>query len=94
MASKAHVLKAMEQFSSQLNQKQNVVGFGVVPMDGASGKDLALAVYVTKKMPASELKQDDCLPATIPLKVMSRIVDIPIRVIEQGVVNLEGTERL
>ena len=53
----------------------------------ASG--LAVAVYVDKKRPLEELAPEERIPETLELKDRGRMCRVPVKVIEQGPVELE-----
>jgi hypothetical protein len=87
--------KALELHEQSLSNRKNVVGLGIVPADEESGgKDLAVAVYVTKKEPLSKLKKDQVVPETLAVPGKNGTVKVPTRVIEQGKVELETVERV
>ena len=82
MADKRAARKAIEQHGADLRGRANVVGLGIQPADDGSGE--ALAVYVSRKVPASELEPDDLLPASVEISGKDGIERVPIRVIELG----------
>jgi hypothetical protein len=94
MATKAQVNRALENFQLELNQFKNVVGLGIVPADEGdaknAGKELAVGVYVSKKVPLSRLAAKDRIPETLRIQGKGGELDIPVRVIEQGVVEKES----
>jgi hypothetical protein len=95
MASRSQVQKALQLHEESLSGRKNVVGLGIVPADEeAGGKDLAVAVYVTKKLPLSKLKKDQVVPEMLAVPGKGRTVQVPTRVIEQGKVELETVERV
>lgn len=87
MAREADCLKALDKHESALAGRKNVVGLGVVPVnDDPLSEDLAVAVYVERKVPESELSPEDLVPKFLVVDSSS----VPTRVIEQGAVTLEG----
>ena len=64
MASRSHVKRAIELYQEQLEGYPNVTGIGVVPVDDDPGgpAELAVAVYVTRKVPRNELADDEMIP--------------------------------
>jgi hypothetical protein len=58
----------------------NVNGVGTIP-DPATGSE-AIAVYVTRKVPRSRMREQDLIP--------SEVEGVPIRVIEIGPVSAQG----
>jgi hypothetical protein len=68
---------------------------GVVPLDEEGDKrDLAVGVYVEKKVPLSKLLAKDRVPKSLSIALGGSKIAVPVRVIEQGVVNLEPVEEL
>ncbi len=93
MATRSQVNRALEHFQLDLNQLKNVVGLGIVPVseggEKASSKNLAVAVYVTKKVPLKNLAEKDRIPESLSITGKGGELSIPVRVIEQGVVQKE-----
>lgn len=95
MASRSQAQKALQLHEQSLSGCKNVVGLGIVPADEESGsKDLAVAVYVTRKLPLSKLKKNQVVPESLPVPGKGKTVQVPTRVIEQGKVELEAVERV
>jgi hypothetical protein len=95
MASRSQAQKALQLHEQSLSGCKNVVGLGIVPADEEAGsKDLAVAVYVTKKLPLSKLKKSQVVPQTLAVPGKGKTVQVPTRVIEQGKVELEAVERV
>ena len=95
MATQKQAEKALEQFEEQLSGRKHVVGLGVVPLDEAGDKrDLAVGVYVKKKIPLSKLSSKDRVPESLSIDSRGSKIAVPVRVIEQGVVKLEPAEEL
>src|SRR5260370_5744264 len=92
MATKAQCERALDLFEDELSNRKHVVGLGIVPMNEkkpSGGKDLAVAVYVKKKLPPERLKSKDLVPETLALPGRRVRVQIPTKVIEQVKVHLE-----
>jgi hypothetical protein len=69
-----------------------VTGIGVVPVsdDSDGPADLAVAVYVTKKVPRDELADDDRIPPTLEIPGRDGSTTVPTRIIATGEFELEG----
>ena len=91
MANAEHVHQALDLFGDELACKKNVVGLGRVPAGDEKSGDWCLAVYVSRKVPESELAGKDLVPKTleVPGKKESQSHPVTTKVIEQGVVGLE-----
>ena len=94
MATETQALRALDAHEETLGRCKNVVGMGVVPADEAGGKQMAVGVYVKKKLPLDRLAEKDVVPTTLEVMVGNRVVTVPTRVIEQGTVKKEEVERL
>ena len=93
MARESDCLKALDKHEADLAKRKNVVGLGIVPIDGnPKSTDLAVAVYVERKLPAEALASKDLVPKTLQIDVRDETIDVPTVVIEQGVVTLESPE--
>ena len=95
MASEEQCERALEANEGRLGSLPNVVGLGVVPEDedDPTSRRLAVAVYVTKKVPKEELEPEERIPKTLRIpgrggRRGSRRV--PVRIIEQGEVEFES----
>jgi hypothetical protein len=90
MATTPQIKRALEQFENDLSSRKNVVGLGIVPEDenGKGGK-MAVAVYVTKKVDPKKLSSKDLLPKSLAIRGRAGAINVPVRVIEQGKVELE-----
>jgi hypothetical protein len=90
MAKRNACERALDSYSDSLSSLRNVVGLGIVPAgEEAKGRDLAVAVYVTKKLPLAKLRKADVVPASLRVELAGKVVEVPTRVIEQGEVTLE-----
>lgn len=96
MAAQKQCEQALEQHEQRLILLKNVVGLGIVPFeersDGARASDLAVAVYVVKKLPLEELAPREVIPTILEVCRGKRITRVRTRVIEQGEVTLESLD--
>jgi hypothetical protein len=92
MASRSQVQRALELFEEKLARYPNVTGIGVVPVADDSGDtaDLAVAVYVSKKVRLEELADDDRIPPTLEIPGRDGSTTVPTRIIATGEFELEG----
>lgn len=94
MASEALCKRALDQHEDELVRRKNVVGLGIVQVNDKSERfrrrDLAVAVYVKKKLPVQELAPADVIPKELEVSSGKRIARVRTRVIEQGEVRLES----
>jgi hypothetical protein len=92
MASRNHVQRAIELYEAELARYPNVTGIGVVPVtdDPDGPADLAVAVYVTRKVPRDELKAGERIPPTLEIPSRDGAQNVPTRVIATGEFALEG----
>lgn len=91
MATTPQCKRALDQFETQLSNRKNVVGLGIVP-EAEGGNDpakSAIAVYVTRKVPDAKLSAKDLLPKSVKIRGRAGEIEVPVRVIEQGKVELE-----
>ena len=94
MASEKHAQLALQQVEAKFSKHPNVVGLGIVSAtDDLAGTDVALGVYV-KKLRQPKGKAAGSLPRSVAVKVGQRTVEVPVKIIEQGEVRLEGPEKL
>jgi hypothetical protein len=91
MASRNHVQRAIELYQDELAGYPNVTGIGVVPVTGDSkgAVDLAVAVYVTRKVPRAQLKADERIPPSLEIPSREGSQNVPTRVIATGEFALE-----
>ena len=90
MATAAQARRALDFFEQELTTRRNVVGLGIVPADEASpGKEMAVAVYVKKKLSLEKLRGREIIPKELCLPGRGGAVSIPTRVIEEGEIALE-----
>jgi hypothetical protein len=83
--------RALAEHEDQLGALPNVTGLGIVPVvEGESGSsNLAVAVYVTHKVPMEELDEDEVIPKRLSYDADGETRWVPVKVIEQGPVSLE-----
>jgi hypothetical protein len=95
MATTPQIKRALDRFETDLSNRKNVVGLGIVPEkeEGKSSGKMAVGVYVTKKVDPKKLSPKDLLPKSLKIRGRAGAVKIPIRVIEQGKVELEPVGR-
>lgn len=97
MASRTQCTRALELFEDRLSRLDNVVGLGVVPAregrSGAAGRDMALAVYVNKKLPIDQLAPDDVVPPVLKIRGRGKDVHVSTRIIEIGNISFEPSSR-
>jgi len=88
--------KALEQNEERLSRLPNVVGLGIVSRheDEPEAKDLAVGVYVTKKVSQKKLRRTDRIPSRLRVDSGDSYRLVPVRVIEQGEVVLEPNDSL
>jgi hypothetical protein len=90
MATESEALAALEQFEAELKSRRNVVGLGVTSeSDDLADLNVAVAVYVDRKIPKSELSAVDILPKSLKVTLGSATVEVPVKVVAQGQVRLE-----
>jgi hypothetical protein len=93
MATEAQCKRALDLFEEDLSARKNVVGLGIVPATDEAGKggkpQMAVAVYVTKKVPENKLAAKDLVPKTLQVRTARGEVTVPTRVIEEGEFKLE-----
>lgn len=96
MAAQKQCEQALEQHEQRLILLKNVVGLGIVPLeersDGARASDLAVAVYVVKKLPLEELAPKEVIPPLLEVRRGKSVAKVRTRVIEQGEVTLESPD--
>jgi hypothetical protein len=89
---------ALDKHEAHLASRQNVVGLGIVRLDEADDSDdeLAVAVYVSKKLPLAELPAGEVIPKELTVEHEGEAHKVRTRVIEQGEVAFEevGPETL
>ena len=94
MATQSICEAALEEYEEKLSGLPNVTGLGIVSLDekNPASPDLAIAVYVEKKVPADELDKLELVPKKIQIKQGEVLQEVFTRVIEQGVVSLEADD--
>jgi hypothetical protein len=86
MASSTLCKKALDRHEDRLSALPNVVGLGID--ESGPGKS-AVAVYVEKKLPPSQLGPGERVPKRLYVVSGGTRRAVPVRVIEQGPVSLE-----
>lgn len=92
MATRDQCRRALDLFEDQLGRRANVVGLGIVPEDESGGSkpgDMAVAVYVEKKVAPDRLAPEEVVPPVLEIPGRRGAVRVPTKVIEQGKVRLE-----
>jgi hypothetical protein len=91
VAGKSILESVLDSYEDRLSSLPNVVGLGIVSLDEADmeSEHLAVGVYVSQKIPQQELNESELIPKYLEVQEKGQILQIPIRVIEQGEVKLE-----
>jgi hypothetical protein len=85
MTTEDQIKRLLPQVTDRLAGLPNVVGFGIQPLnDGDPQGQLAVAVYVRKKLPLAQLAPSDVVPKKIGTTLDGEHVEAPTRVIEVG----------
>ena len=96
MASEEHCVKALDRHEKKLSANPRVQGLGITAREGEpfDSNDVAVAVYVEKKLPDEEVPEEHRLPESLEIEEEGETHVVPVRIIEQGPVTLEtpGTE--
>jgi hypothetical protein len=87
MASRTLCKKALDLNEERLSAIPHVVGLGI---DERGPGDNAVAVYVEKKLPPSQLDPHQKIPTRLYVTSGGARRAVPVRVFEQGPVTLEG----
>lgn len=82
MATRAQVDRALELYETELSAYPNVVGLGTT----GSGDTAGIAVYVSEKLPASELSTDEQVPDHVEIPARDGTTQVPVTVEEIGTV--------
>ncbi|MDQ6860245.1 MAG: hypothetical protein M3032_03700 [Verrucomicrobiota bacterium] len=93
----AQAKRALARFESDLSARENVVGLGIVPADetGSSSAEMAVAVYVKKKLPLSKLRAAEVVPKELLVESRTGKLSVPTRVIDAGgEIRPESVEKL
>ena len=94
MVTEKQVAKALDLFEDVLSARPNVVGLGIVPArEEGGGQEMAIGVYVSKKLPKDRLSEDEIIPPEVEIKARGGKVRVRTRVIEQGEISLESVGR-
>ena len=94
MASEKQCSRALDQHEATLARNPLVQGLGIVAEEGepVDSEKLAVAVYVERKPAEEEIDPEHQLPETLHVEHEGETVEVPLRIIEQGPVTLEGPE--
>lgn len=84
MATAAQAKRALALFETELCRNENVVGLGIVPANESSGKEMAVAVYVKKKLPLDQLGSAEVVPRELTVPARGGKLAVPTRVIDAG----------
>jgi hypothetical protein len=87
MATRSLCRQALDKHEERLSALPHVVGLGIDERGPGRG---AVAVYVEKKLPESELGPHERIPSRLYVTSGGARRAVPVRVIEQGPVSLEG----
>lgn len=92
MASEEHCVKALDRHEEKLAANPHVQGLGIVAREGQplDSEDCAVAIYVAQKPAKEDLAAEHALPETLEIEHEGTTHAVPVRVIEQGPVRLEG----
>jgi hypothetical protein len=108
MATRAQCERALEHFGEWLSTLPNVVGLGVVELEveleaeleeekaaaqKTGGKEYAVGVYVSKKLPPSQVPEKDRVPEMLELPSRGKIILVPTKIIAIGEMRPEFTGR-
>ncbi|MFH1469914.1 MAG: hypothetical protein ABIO70_36355 [Pseudomonadota bacterium] len=78
-------LAALDRHEGRLVRLAHVVALGVVPLDEARPEaELAVAVYVDRKLPASSLPPGELVPPLLEVEVEGQPRAVRTRVLEAG----------
>ena len=86
MSSEEQCVRALELHEEKLLALVNVQGLGIVAEEGqaADSDNLAVAVYVEKKLPVERLAPEHRIPETLEVPDGDDVQQVSVRVIEQG----------
>lgn len=94
MATGPQAQRAADQYADDLSTYPNVVGIGTRPLgDQRSATDSgthAVAVYVSRKVPADQLAAHERLPDYVEVRERDRTTQVPVVVVETGDIEPEG----
>jgi hypothetical protein len=93
MASRLLCRRALNRYETDLSQRPNVVGLGIVPCRSGvrflRETEFAVAVYVSHKVPVEDLSPEEMIPNVLQVKYKRGTIDVPVRVLEHGPIVLE-----
>ena len=83
------IKRIVDECADQLASLPNVVGIGITSADDTDlAGEPAIAVYVRRKLPETQLEPGEIVPKTIEATVDDEHVAVPTRVIEIGELTL------
>lgn len=83
MASEGQTKHILAEHTDELTKLPNVVGLGIQQAEN-DPHSLVVAVYVSAKLPAAELKPSEIVPPMLSSVISGERVEAPTRVIEAG----------
>ncbi len=90
MAMRAECQRVLARYQNLLSQRRNVVGLGIVSCNRVlrltRPDELAVAVYVSRKIPLDQHSQDDVVPHVLLVRDGGPAIEVPVKVIEQGTI--------
>jgi hypothetical protein len=93
MATRALCRRALNRYATELSQRPNVVGLGIVPCRSGvrflRETEYTVAVYVSHKVPVDDLSPEDVIPKVLQVMHKGGAADVPVRVLEHGPIVLE-----
>ena len=91
MATETQCEEALVLHENSLSQRANVVGLGITSADDSNpaSADVAVAVYVSRKVPLDELAEEDRIPETLEIEEQGGKKQVPVQIVELGAVELE-----
>jgi hypothetical protein len=87
MATEKEAREALQLHGDDLIRRRNVQGLGI--QAGGAEHDFRVVVYVSEKMPESELKPEDILPKSVTIETGKAQADVPVSVKEAGSFGIE-----
>jgi hypothetical protein len=88
MTTQRQAERAMDTHADALAAYPNVVGVGMIDSDSddrpGADRAHAVAVYVTKKKPTTELDADELLPGFVEIDERGETLKVPVKVVEIG----------
>ena len=83
MVTEHNVKKALDEHGEKITSLPNVVGIGMVEASDTQPEEgMAVAVYVNKKIPKTELDESALVPKELETICENKQVSVPTRVVE------------